>query len=119
MEYFRNHLGEHVTMDKIASDLDIRRGSISSGVTALMNAGWRIEGDGYRGYICYSVGSFDAPYKSGGRSLNRKPIPIGTFAGPKPKLAAGDLLEVLFISRAGTIIAEDGDGNRYEVKGAE
>ena len=135
MEWFSTHIGKTVTMDRLVAITGASKGTISTNITILTNAGWVITKPEHSKFVCHRVGSsepdtgltvrrdeFKRVVRSGLSLTPVVAIPNETVTTIVPQvvdndrvLQPGDLMEVVFISRVGTIHVEDEHGNHYTV----
>lgn len=131
MDLLADRLGKVVTIDDVQKLTGGSRNEISSAVTTLINSKWNIQKVGRQHFICYEVGKMNAVHPKGAGTWTRQSAPQGPPNAtavttpakpvtPEPQARAfpgvlqqEDLLEVIFVSRAGTIIVEDGYSNVY------
>ena len=128
------HLGVEYTREELAILSGLAPNSVSSAITALVKGGWVITKPTNASYVCHREGKYIAQRNDGPRPISlrrahelveqRGPV----YPGEQPALppvvvpepngvpAPGDVMEVTFISRHGTVYLEDVDGNHWTAK---
>ena len=131
MEYFATHIGDPTTVDQLVEVTGGSRSSISGNITVLTNNRWIIIKTGESTFVCHATGSYNPDTSLRKRQPQflkvqkpgaRHPAPeapateVELPLAPGTKgLQPGDLLEVIRVSRNGTVWAEDGEGNLHRV----
>ena len=134
MEYFATHIGDPTTVDQLVEVTGGSRSSISGNITVLTNNRWIIIKTGESTFVCHATGSYNPDTSlrkrqkqfltiqkpNGAKALAAAPAvewtePELPLAPGTKGLQPGDLLEVIRVSRNGTVWAEDGEGTLHRV----
>ena len=127
MEMFASSVGVPLTIDEITNQIGCRRSTVSGIITRLINNGWKFAKPSKSSYTCLEVGSIVmAPGTSTRRQPTSPVLPLGAVPAPVVPapvvpapvvagLVVGSMLEVIYVTQAGTLVMEDTEGNTYVV----
>lgn len=124
MRLLAQNTGIRFTYDELVDKIGCARSSLYKVVSVLIENGWEIDKPRADAVICVRTGTFDLNPKIKG--LPRRPVTTRgqhmqtkarshTQALTTGRLAVNDLLEVINVTKAGTILAEDANGVLFRV----